>query len=126
MLQGGAFLDGISAAWPSAVAAQLRRAGEAPYPIAVGAVAAEHGLVLDHLLPAWLNAFVSSLVSVAVRLVPLGQAAGLRTLAALHPVMAETAARAAASTLDALGSATILSDIASMRHEQQYSRVFRT
>jgi urease accessory protein len=42
------------------------------------------------------------------------------------PVIAATAARAEAATLADLGSATIGADIASMRHETQYSRVFRT
>ena len=77
-------------------------------------------------LPAYLNAFVANLVSVGVRLIPIGQNAGLGILAALHPLIVATARRAENSTLDDLGSATILSDIASMRHEAQYSRVFRT
>ncbi len=37
----------------------------------------------------------------------------------------DTAARAAASGLDDLGSATILSEIMAMRHETHYSRLFR-
>ena len=126
MRQGSAFLDAVLAAWPSPRGAALRRAGDVAYPVAVGAVAAEHGIALQLALPAWLNAFAGTLVSVAVRLVPLGQSAGLRTLAALHPAIAEIAGRASRSTLDDLGSATLLSDISSMRHEVQYSRVFRT
>lgn len=126
MRQGTAFLDAVLAAWPSPRAAALRRDGDVPYPVAVGAVAAEHGIALELLLPAWLNAFAATLVSVAVRLVPLGQSAGLRTLAALHPAIGEIAERASRSTLDDLGSATLTSDIFSMRHEVQYSRVFRT
>jgi urease accessory protein len=47
-------------------------------------------------------------------------------MAALHPVIAVTFERALRSSLEDLGSAAILSDIASMRHEEQYSRVFRT
>ena len=81
---------------------------------------------LERTLPAYLNAFLANLVSVGVRLIPIGQNAGQRIIASLHPLIADTAARAAGSSLDDLGSATILSDIASMRHEEQYSRVFRT
>ena len=51
---------------------------------------------------------------------------GLRTVAALHPIIAAVADRAIGSSLDDFGSAAFLSDIASMRHEEQYSRVFRT
>ena len=42
------------------------------------------------------------------------------------PVIAATAARAASAMLDDLGSSTIGADIAAMKHETQYSRVFRT
>jgi urease accessory protein len=125
MAQGRAFLDAVSAAWPSNFVGQLAGDG-APYPVAVGATAAAHCVALEAALPAYLNAFVANLVSVGVRLVPLGQNAGLQILASLHPQIAATALRAEDSTLDDLGSATILADVASMRHETQYSRVFRT
>ena len=125
MAQGRAFLDAVTAAWPCAILEALEEGG-APYPVAVGAIAAAHDIALEAALPAYLNAFVANLVSVGVRLVPLGQSAGLKILASLHPRIANAARRAEESTLDDLGSATIRADIASMRHETQYSRVFRT
>ena len=79
----------------------------AAYPVAVGAVAAGHAMPLERTLPAYLNAFLANLVSVGVRLIPIGQNAGQRILAALHPLIADTARRAAGSSLDDLGSATI-------------------
>lgn len=124
--QGRAFLDTVAATWPCAAAQHLLNEASAAYPVAVAAVAADHRIVLASALPAFLNAFAANLVSVGVRLVPLGQNAGLAVLAALHPLIATTARRAENSTLDDLGAATILSDIASMRHEEQYSRIFRT
>ncbi len=124
--QGRAFLDAIGVAWPSATLEALSKTGGAAYPVAVGAAAAAHDIALEAALPAYLNAFVANLVSVGVRLVPLGQSAGLNVLASLHPLIVTTARRAEKSTLDDLGSATIRADIASMRHETQYSRVFRT
>ncbi len=105
---------------------KLSRKTARPTPSPSARVAAAHGIALEAALPAYLNAFVANLVSVGVRLVPLGQSAGLQVLASLHPLIAATARRAENSTLDDLGSATILADIASMRHETQYSRVFRT
>lgn len=126
MAQGSAFLAATEAAWPCGRARSLIVANGAPYPVAVATVAASHGIALDAALPAYLNAFAANLVSVAVRLVPLGQTAGLQVLASLHPEIVAVAGRAARSTLDDLGSATILSDIAAMRHETQHSRVFRT
>jgi len=124
MAQGRAFLDAIAPAWPAGILNLLD--ARAPYPVAVGATAAAHGVALHAALPAYLNTFVATLVSVAVRLVPLGQNAGLKVVATLHPKIAATAARAKDSTLDDLGAATLRADIASMRHETQYSRVFRT
>ena len=124
MAQGRAFLDSATA-WPCRPGERLASTG-APYPVAVAAVAAAHAIALENALPAYLNAAAVSLVSVAVRLVPLGQAAGLRVQAALHPLIQAAAARASASALDDLGSATMMSDIAAMRHETQHSRIFRT
>ncbi len=124
--QGRAFLDAVDATWPCAAPRHLRGVESVPYPVAVGAVAADHGIALASALPAFLNAFTANLVSVGVRLIPIGQNAGLGVLAALHPLIAHIAERAERSSLDDLGASAILSDIASMRHEEQYSRVFRT
>ena len=62
----------------------------------------------------------------AVRLVPLGQTAGLRILAQLAPLLSTIASDTAHATLDDIGGACFRSDIASMRHETQYTRLFRT
>jgi urease accessory protein len=124
--QGGAFLDAVTTSWPCAAAQSLLYDDGATYSVAVAAVAADQGIAIEAALPAYLNAFIANLISVGVRLIPIGQNAGLGILSALHPLIAATAGRAENSTLDDLGSSTILSDIASMRHEEQYSRVFRT
>jgi urease accessory protein len=124
--QGRAFLDAAAWAWPSTAASRLLVEQSIPYAVAVGAVAAAEGIALGSVLPGYLNAFTANLVSVGVRLIPIGQSAGLAILVALHPLIVDTARRAEGATLDDLGSATVLSDIASMRHEDQYSRVFRT
>lgn len=126
MAQGRAFLEAAATGWDSVPVARLRAAGGAAYPVAVAAAAAGQGIGRLPALAAWLNAFAANLVSVAVRLVPLGQSAGLGVVAALHPVLEGVAERANASTLDDLGSATLAAEIAAMRHETQYSRVFRT
>lgn len=126
---GAAFLRAVRAGWPDGFVARLE-AGLSdqplPYPVAVGAAAAVHALPVGATLAAFLNAFVTSLISVGVRLIPIGQSEGLRILAALHPLVLATATRAASEGLDALGSATLRSDIAAMRHETLYSRLFRS
>jgi urease accessory protein len=58
--------------------------------------------------------------------VPLGQTDGTKIIARLAPLAREVAARAARSTLDDVGAAALRSDIASMRHETQYTRLFRS
>lgn len=97
-----------------------------PYAVAVGKLAAEHDVAADDATLAFLHAAAANMVSAAIRLIPLGQAAGLRVQAALEPAILETAARSASAGADDLGGAAFASDIAAMRHETQYTRLFRT
>jgi urease accessory protein len=126
--QGGSFLAATHAAWPDARLDRLaeRRAGAAvPLPVAFGVAAARHAPKLLA-LAAYLHAFAANLVSAGVRLVPLGQTDGQRALAALLPVVEAAAAKAAAVALDDIGTATPVVDWTSMRHETQYTRLFRS
>jgi len=124
-LQGGAFAEAVES-WGAISLNGEENAGSIPYPVAIGLAAARHGADLHSALTAYLHAFASNLIQAAVRLVPLGQRDGVATLAALEPVIMSVAEQAAISTLDDIGSCTIMSEIASMRHETQYSRVFRS
>jgi urease accessory protein len=126
--QGRAFVEATRAAWPCAGLDALAAAWDGPvaYPVAVGVAAAGHGVALEPALNAYLHATTANLVSAGVRLIPLGQTDGQRLLAALEPVVAATAARAAATPLDEVGGAAFRADIASMRHEAQYTRLFRS
>ena len=99
---------------------------EIAYPVAAGAACAAMGISRGHALLAFLQGFSATLVSVAVRLVPIGQTAGLETLRDLAPVIAAVATRAESASLGDLGAITIAADIAAMRHETQHSRVFRS
>ena len=96
------------------------------YPVVAGTACRAAGMEKFHALLAFLQGFLNALISVAVRLVPLGQTQGLEVLRDLMPVIAAVAERAALASLDDLGSMTIASDIASMKHETLHSRVFRT
>jgi urease accessory protein len=111
-------------AWPSDVFARLPE--PCPYPIAVGAIAAAHGIPLAETLISFLTALVHGQVSVAVRLVPLGQTAGLQVMAALEPQIIVLAQFAATATLEDLGSIAYAADIAQMRHETIEPRIFRS
>ncbi|PWK70605.1 urease accessory protein UreF [Aminobacter sp. AP02] len=123
MLQGSAFLAAAST-WPHPV--RQRLPAECPYCVAVGAVAGAHGIALEDALAAYLQAFATNLIQAAIRLGVLGQTAATGIVASFEPTALSVAARAALSSLDDLGSASITSDIMAMRHETQHSRLFRS
>jgi urease accessory protein len=131
--QGRAFIETARAAWSSAELEQalshcqdMIGQGKMVYPVAVGLVAATHGIPLRPTLHAFLHAVVSNWISAASRLIPIGQTDSQRVLAALEPVVAATAERAQCAALDDLGSATFRADLANLRHETQYTRLFRS
>ncbi|MBB2711561.1 urease accessory protein UreF [Rhizobium sophoriradicis] len=122
-LLGDAFLA-AARAWPDEVFERLT--GKTAYPVAVGAVAGAHGIGSEQVLAVFLHAYASQAVSTGIRLGVAGQRDGVALLAGLEGHIAEVARRAAASSLDDLGSATVQADIASLRHETQATRLFRS
>jgi urease accessory protein len=127
LAQGAAFLAATGAVWPRAELERLgAQGGDVAYPVAVGASAAAHGLPLVPTAQAFAQAFAANIVSAGVRLIPLGQTDGLRVLARLEPLIPHVVAAALAASLEDIGGAAIASDIASMRHETQYTRLFRS
>jgi len=126
--QGRAFIDIARAAWSHDGLDALVAAcgGAMVYPTAVGLVTAAHNIPLAPAMHAFLHAVVSNWISAGARLVPLGQTDSQRILAALEPVVVATAKRALEASIDDLGSATFRADLASLRHETQYTRLFRS
>jgi urease accessory protein len=126
--QGAAFLATTRTAWPHPALDELalRWRGEAIMPVAVGVAAAAHGIALDAALTAFLHAFASNLVSAGMRLIPLGQTEGQRAIAALEPAIAGAARAARDTPLDEIGTASAMIDWCSIRHETQYTRLFRS
>jgi urease accessory protein len=127
--QGGSFLSITRTAWPHPAldAVHERLGGELSLAVAVALAAAAHGIALENALEGYLHAFVANLISAAVRAVPLGQSDGQRALAALEPAVRATRdAALAVASLDEVGTATPLLDWCSLRHETQYTRLFRS
>lgn len=127
--QGGSFLSITRTAWPhpGLDAAHERLVGEVALPVAVALAAACHGIELGLALEGYLHAFTANLISAAVRAVPLGQSDGQMALAALERTVCLVVERAVAVTdLDEVGTATPLLDWCSLRHETQYTRLFRS
>ena len=120
MALGSAFLA-AAGEWPCPTSA-----ADMAYPVAVGAVAGLNGVSLDAGLAAYLHAAASQLVSAGLRLGVTGQKQGVAILSRLEVTILGLAARAEVSTLDDLGTATIRAEIEVMRHETQYSRLFRS
>jgi urease accessory protein len=115
----------------TASAERCRRLDRAPdgriaYPVAVAAAASGHGLPLGASLEAFVLAQAANLISAALRLGPIGQTDGQKILAALLPRVRSSAHEAQTARLTDLGSCAFRSDIAAMRHETQYSRLFRS
>ena len=113
-------------AGPRLKAGVTNKAIDPTLPVVVGAVCRFAGIELATALPLYLQSFAANLVSAAVRLVPLGHTNGLRIVAALEPVVTDAAEAAASTDLDDLGTATPMLDWCSMRHETQYTRLFRS
>lgn len=104
--------------------------GELGYPVAVATLAAREGIDLAAALTAYLHGLVANLVSAGQRLIPLGQTDGQLAIARLRPAVLAVVARATlvpdGDPFRNLGGAAWCADIASMRHETQYTRLFRT
>jgi urease accessory protein len=119
MAQGAAFARTTAAVWDLSLPPM-------PYPVAVGVAAHALGLPLAPTATLFLQAFAANIVSAGVRLIPLGQTDGQRITATLLPLTAEVAAAALAAPPEAIGGIALGADLASMLHETQYTRLYRS
>jgi urease accessory protein len=129
--QGEAFLAACCGAWPEPFldgwAQLLRQDNEvACLAAAVGAAAARAGASLEIALTGYLYAMGANLVSAGLRLGIVGQTDGQRIIAALEPVIGKAVASGMTRDPACFGAVTIAVDLASMAHETQYSRLFRS
>lgn len=129
--QGVGCLSTLRRVWPDELLDRLSHfLAEQRVPAALsvvhGAASAKAGVPVDLALPAFLQSYVANLVTAAVRLVPLGQTDGQRSIAALEHAVFTAAEEAMVATVDDLGSAAFVVDLASMKHETQYTRLFRS
>ena len=129
--QGQAFLSTCRAAWPEPFvdrwAATLEKAGEAVcHPAAVGAVSARAEVRLGSALTGYLQAMAANLASAGLRLGIIGQTDAQHIIAALEPVIGTAVTNALTRDQTCFGTATIAVELASMAHETQYTRLFRS
>jgi urease accessory protein len=125
--QGTAFVAITTNAWLDAALATFagRHGNKLAFPVAVAVAMAPH-VQLGDALAAYLTAFAANLVGAGVRLIPLGQTDGQLAVAALEPIVMQAAAAAQTADLHELGTAAPMLDWCSMRHETQYTRLFRS
>jgi urease accessory protein len=116
---GWAEIEGTQAEWPDL-------GGAMTLPVAVGLAARAHRMDLLPVLESYAIAQVNNLVSAAIRLSVLGQFAGQKVIAELLPALRAEAQRAAVAEIDDLGTASFGADLASMLHETQTTRLFRS
>jgi urease accessory protein len=94
--------------------------------VVLGVRSASEGIPVSLALPAFLQSYIANLVTAGVRLIPLGQTDGQVAIAALEQAVLAASAQARKATMDDLGSSAFMVDLASMAHETQYTRLFRS
>jgi urease accessory protein len=125
--QGAAFLAALRAAWSDPPIAARSATGEGVCHATVfGAAAAGAGVALSDALLAYLHAFATNLMSAGLRLGIVGQNDGQRILAALEPMIEASVEASLMRSPEDFGAAPFALDLASMAHETQYTRLFRS
>lgn len=120
----GAAFRTAAAAWPQSIGLPLP--ASCPYPVAIGAIAAASRLPLSDVLTVFLTSLAQGQISVAVRLVPIGQTDGLRILQSLEADISNAAQKAEMSGISDIGAIGFAADIAAMAHETLHTRIFKS
>jgi urease accessory protein len=126
--QGNAFLSAVASAWPCEILERFieRLEGDTAYPVGLGIAAAGHMIALAPLLRAFNLNFCNLLISSALRLGIIGQIEAQKILAACCLGIEKLVDFASSASLEALGACALHCDLASLYHETQYSRLFRS
>ncbi len=117
---GKAFCKNIKENWSYKIDKNLA------YPIAIGKAGLYFKIPLDKLLIAFLQSFVSNLINVGVKHIPLGQSEGQKILINFLPAIKKQANNYKIAKVSNLGSSAFLSDLSSMYHETLNNRIYQT
>jgi urease accessory protein len=129
--QAAACLATLRQAWPDRILDWLsevlcERHVQPALAVVLGVRSARQGIPVSVALPAFLQSYLANLVTAGVRLIPLGQTDGQLAVAELEQAVLAASAQAKKATIDDLGSAAFMVDLASMAHETQYTRLCRS
>ena len=94
--------------------------------MAIGKAGLYFKIPLDKLLIAFLHSFVSNLINVGIKHIPLGQSEGQKILINLLPVIEKQANINKIAQINNLGSSAFLSDLSSIYHETLNNRIYQT
>jgi len=129
--QGAACLATLRRVWPDRLLDWLsetlgERHIQPTFSVVLGIRSARQGIPVSVALPAFLQSYIANLVTAGVRLIPLGQTDGQAALLELEEPVLSASAQPNRATTNDLGSAAFIVDLASMAHETQYTRLFRS
>ncbi|MBN4006709.1 urease accessory protein UreF [Nostoc sp. LPT] len=96
------------------------------YAIAFGIAIAHWQISIKAALLGYLHSWASNLITAGVKLIPLGQTAGQQLLLDLQPLLSAAALEILALEDDQLACCSWGLSLASMQHETQYTRLFRS
>lgn len=96
------------------------------FAIAFAIAANQWQLTPEQTVLGYLYSWLTNLVNAGVRLIPLGQTAGQQILLDLYPALSSVVGEVVTQDLEALWGCNWGSSLASMHHETQYSRLFRS
>ncbi|EFL88670.1 urease accessory protein UreF [Ahrensia sp. R2A130] len=96
------------------------------YPVAFAQLAGGLSLPATTVLQAFSHHLISAQIQAALRLMPLGQTAGVECLAECSDAISACAVAAQNATIDDLSTSTFAMDIAAMQHRDLPSRIFRS
>ncbi|MHC5937626.1 urease accessory protein UreF [Nostoc sp.] len=96
------------------------------YAIAFGIAVAHWQISIKAALLGYLHSWASNLITAGVKLIPLGQTAGQQLLLDLQPLLSAAALEILALEDDQLACCSWGLSLASMQHETQYTRLFRS
>jgi urease accessory protein len=96
------------------------------YAIALGIAAAHWQINPEATILAYLYSWANNLVTAGVKLVPLGQTAGQEILLGLQELLSKTAAEILILEDNEIACCSWGLSLASMQHEKQYTRLFRS
>ena len=96
------------------------------FPIAYACSSVQEGISLEDTLISFLHSSLCNLISAGIKLIPLGQTEGQKIQVELNKYIEKEYKNILIKDLNLIGNCGWVNDIVSMKHENQFTRIFRT